>query len=89
MYLPKCVDTRLKEKPQEPRKSHSKMSTNNAYSKESVPVGKPEPAKGKHGVMIPGMGAVATTLIAGVEAVRQGLAKPIGSLSQMGTDILL
>ncbi len=35
--------------------------------------------------MISGMGAVATTLIAGVEAVRQGLAKPIGSLSQMGT----
>ena len=32
-----------------------------------------------------GMGAVCTTLIAGVEAVRQGLAKPIGSLTQMGT----
>src|SRR5258708_22385145 len=42
------------------------------------------PATGKLGVMIPGMGAVATTLIAGVEAVRRGLAKPIGSLSQMG-----
>ncbi|HEV2276327.1 MAG TPA: inositol-3-phosphate synthase [Acidobacteriaceae bacterium] len=35
--------------------------------------------------MIPGMGAVATTFIAGVEAVRKGLAKPIGSLTQMGT----
>ena len=35
--------------------------------------------------MISGMGAVATTLIAGVEAVREGLAKPIGPLSQMGT----
>ncbi len=35
--------------------------------------------------MIPGMGAVATTLIAGVEAVRRGFAKPIGSMSQMGT----
>ena len=35
--------------------------------------------------MIPGMGAVATTLIAGVEAVRKGFAKPIGSLTQMGT----
>ncbi len=35
--------------------------------------------------MIPGMGAVATTLIAGVEAVRRGLALPIGSTSQMGT----
>ena len=32
-----------------------------------------------------GMGAVATTMIAGVEAVRRGLAKPIGSLTQMGT----
>jgi len=43
------------------------------------------PAKGKLGVMVVGMGAVATTLIAGVEAVRKGLAKPIGSLTQMGT----
>ena len=44
-----------------------------------------EPAKGKLGVMIPGMGAVATTFVAGVEAVRKGLAKPFGSLTQMGT----
>jgi myo-inositol-1-phosphate synthase len=35
--------------------------------------------------MIPGMGAVATTFIAGVEAVRKGIAEPIGSLTQMGT----
>ena len=35
--------------------------------------------------MIPGMGAVATTFIAGVEAVRKGIAQPIGSLTQMGT----
>ncbi|HUX66765.1 MAG TPA: inositol-3-phosphate synthase [Terriglobales bacterium] len=42
------------------------------------------PAKGKLGVLIPGLGAVSTTFIAGVEAVRQGLAKPIGSLTQMG-----
>jgi myo-inositol-1-phosphate synthase len=42
-------------------------------------------AKGKLGVMIPGMGAVATTFIAGVEAIRKGIAKPIGSLTQMGT----
>jgi myo-inositol-1-phosphate synthase len=41
--------------------------------------------KGKLGVMIPGMGAVATTFVAGVEAVRKGLSKPIGSLTQMGT----
>jgi myo-inositol-1-phosphate synthase len=40
---------------------------------------------GKLGVLLPGMGAVATTFIAGVEAVRRGHAKPIGSLTQMGT----
>src|ERR1700730_9523259 len=43
-----------------------------------------EPAKGKLGVIIPGMGAVATTFVAGVEAVRKGIAHPIGSLTQMG-----
>jgi myo-inositol-1-phosphate synthase len=47
--------------------------------------GEMQPAKGKLGVMIPGMGAVATTFVAGVEAVRKGIAKPIGSLTQMGT----
>jgi len=44
-----------------------------------------QPATGKLGIMIPGMGAVATTFIAGVEAVRRGFAKPIGSVTQMGT----
>ena len=43
------------------------------------------PAKGKLGVMIVGMGAVATTFVAGVEAIRKGFADPIGSLTQMGT----
>src|SRR6266446_7688383 len=42
-------------------------------------------AKGKLGVMVPGMGAVATTFMAGVEAVRKGISQPIGSLTQMGT----
>jgi myo-inositol-1-phosphate synthase len=41
--------------------------------------------KGKLGVLIPGMGAVATTFIAGVEAMRTQRAKPFGSLTQMGT----
>ena len=41
--------------------------------------------KGKLGVLIPGMGAVASTFIAGVEAIKQGIAKPIGSMTQMGT----
>jgi myo-inositol-1-phosphate synthase len=44
-----------------------------------------QPAKGKLGVMIPGMGAVSTTFVAGVEAIRKGLAAPIGSMTQMGT----
>jgi myo-inositol-1-phosphate synthase len=43
------------------------------------------PAHGRLAVLLPGLGAVSTTLIAGVEAVRRGLAKPIGSLTQMGT----
>jgi len=44
-----------------------------------------KPAGGKLGVLLPGMGAVATTFIAGVEAVRRGISRPIGSLTQMGT----
>jgi myo-inositol-1-phosphate synthase len=43
------------------------------------------PAEGKLGILIPGMGAVTTTFIAGVEAVRRGLAKPIGSVTQLAT----
>src|ERR671919_363261 len=43
------------------------------------------PATGRLGVLLPGMGAVATTFVAGVEAIRRGLSKPIGSLTQMGT----
>jgi len=43
------------------------------------------PARGKLGIMIPGMGAVATTFMAGVEAIRKKIAEPIGSLTQMGT----
>ena len=42
------------------------------------------PAKGKLGVMLVGLGAVSTTFVAGVEAIKQGLADPIGSLTQMG-----
>ncbi len=43
------------------------------------------PAKGKLGVLLVGLGAVSTTFIAGVEAIKKGLAEPIGSLTQMGT----
>ncbi len=44
-----------------------------------------EPAKGKLGVLLVGMGAVSSTFVAGVEAIKSGIGKPIGSLTQMGT----
>jgi len=43
------------------------------------------PATGKLGVLCVGLGAVATTFIAGVELIRRGMAEPVGSLTQMGT----
>ena len=43
------------------------------------------PAAGKLGVLVPGIGAVGTTFMAGVEAVKQGLGQPIGSLTQLAT----
>lgn len=42
------------------------------------------PAKGKLGILLPGLGAVASTMIAGVIATRKGLSKPVGSLTQTG-----
>ncbi|MEO6149038.1 MAG: inositol-3-phosphate synthase [Mucilaginibacter sp.] len=44
-----------------------------------------KPAEGKLGILLPGLGAVATTLIAGVESVKKGISAPVGSLTQMGT----
>src|ERR687895_2120184 len=43
------------------------------------------PSRGRLGVLVPGMGAVATTFVAGVELVKKGLAEPVGSLTQLGT----
>jgi myo-inositol-1-phosphate synthase len=43
------------------------------------------PGEGKLGILLPGLGAVATTMIAGVEAIKKGISQPIGSLTQMGT----
>ena len=63
----------------------AKRQSVRAESKSSEQSGEIKAPKGKLGVMIPGMGAVATTFVAGVEAVRKGLSKPIGSLTQMGT----
>ncbi len=51
---------------------------------EKAPVKIQEP-QGKLGILTPGMGAVTSTFIAGVEAIKRGIAKPIGSLTQMGT----
>src|SRR5687768_8892970 len=45
----------------------------------------PAPATGKLGILTPGLGAVATTFMAGVESIRRGLSKPVGSLTQMAT----
>jgi myo-inositol-1-phosphate synthase len=44
-----------------------------------------QPAKGKLGIILVGLGAVSTTFVAGVEMIRKGLAKPIGSQAWMGT----
>src|SRR6185437_4017223 len=64
------------------RRVVSRMSSQPAASQNAATI---QPAKGKLGIMTAGMGAVCTTLMAGVEAVRRGIAKPIGSLTQMGT----
>ncbi len=44
-----------------------------------------QPADGKLGILLPGLGAVATTMIAGVIAVNKGISQPIGALTQMGS----
>ncbi|MQA90901.1 MAG: inositol-3-phosphate synthase [Gemmatimonas sp.] len=51
----------------------------------SIPRTEPAPANGKLGVLLPGLGAVSTTFIAGVELARRGLGRPIGSLTQLAT----
>lgn len=57
------------------------MSPSNPSNKKPLDIA---PAKGKLAVLTPGMGAVATTFFAGVEAIKRGIAKPIGSYTQMG-----
>ena len=60
---------------------NSKKKTKTLKKSNNIP-----PPKGKLGVLLPGMGgAVSTTFIAGVEAIKAGLGKPIGSLTQLGT----
>jgi len=61
---------------------------NPQFAPSLLPVTSPRniaPADGKLGVLVVGLGAVSTTLIAGVELAKRGMAQPIGSLAQMGT----
>ncbi|MBI2485871.1 MAG: inositol-3-phosphate synthase [Deltaproteobacteria bacterium] len=59
------------------------MKNKKSNSKEKIDI---RPPKGKLGILLPGIGgAVSTTFIAGVEAIKNGLGRPIGSLTQMGT----
>jgi myo-inositol-1-phosphate synthase len=60
------------------------MSNNDSRNRDNTDREGVAPANGKLGIMIPGMGAVATTFVAGVEAVRKGISSPIGSVTQMG-----
>src|SRR4029077_5449761 len=64
--------------PTRPKNARTKTESRSSSSEIQAP-------KGKLGIMIPGMGAVATTFVAGVGALRKGIPKPIGSLTQMGT----
>jgi len=68
-----------------PKSAKVRAEVKESRAEKSASYGDLQPAKGKLGIMIPGMGAVATTFVAGVEAVRKGIAKPIGSVTQMGT----
>jgi myo-inositol-1-phosphate synthase len=71
---------------------HRRSSENHPFDRGGNSKGMPvtkgaeiAPAQGKLGVLLVGLGAVSTTFIAGVEAIKAGLAEPIGSLTQMGT----
>ena len=55
---------------------------NEAQQKRPIEISEPQ---GRLGVLLVGLGAVSTTFIAGVEAIKKGMAEPIGSLTQMGT----
>ena len=55
---------------------------NEAQQKWPIEISEPQ---GRLGVLLVGLGAVSTTFIAGVEAIKKGMAEPIGSLTQMGT----
>src|SRR5204863_2694759 len=61
------------------------MSLSREMHKHSKDALKIAPARGKLGVLLPGLGAVATTFIAGCLLARRGIAEPVGSVTQLGT----
>src|SRR4051812_23463239 len=68
--------------------SAARPSSSTSFIPPEDPLKKPAtiaPADGRLAVLLPGLGAVATTAIAGVMLARRGLATPVGSLTQMGT----
>src|SRR6516162_1486254 len=83
--LPKSHRTHKDHPRMAKRQQSATISVKSQPKSEKPSDGNIQPAKGKLGVMIPGMGAVATTFVAGVEAIRKGLSKPIGSVTQMST----
>ncbi|HEV8145571.1 MAG TPA: inositol-3-phosphate synthase [Bryobacteraceae bacterium] len=62
------------------RRAHIVKESDRLSPKDNVQIA---PAEGKLGVLIPGIGAVSTTFIAGVESIRRGLSEPVGSLTQL------
>lgn len=45
-----------------------------------------KPAEGKLGVMLVGLGAVSTTFVAGIQAIKKGISEPFGSVTQMSNN---
>jgi myo-inositol-1-phosphate synthase len=67
------------------KKTQKKAEKKNGEKNNGKQNGGIAPAEGKLGVLLVGLGAVSTTFIAGVEAIKRGLAEPVGSVTQMGT----
>ncbi len=61
------------------------MAPSSSSSSAALPSPQVRPAQGRLGVLCVGLGAVSTTLIAGVELIRRGMGEPVGSLTQLGT----
>src|SRR5437879_4322078 len=83
MGLRVCIPFNLYESRRIEKKELTRLSTTSETASKATPT--IQPAEGKLGILIPGMGAVTTTFIAGVEAIKRGIAKPIGSVTQLST----